>query len=121
MVNISLIKKKENDFTQILILLTELPENNQKTQTTKTNTNETVKVEKLRKRRLIRRQVSPNSIDIENFDNGKSTTPLPRAEESIQILKANVENLIDRNVFDGPLDPQSNYTGFIEVIGKFSI
>lgn len=102
------------------ILFTELPDSNQKTDTAVSNTNETVKFEKkLRKRRLIRRQVSPNSIQVENFENGKSTTPLPRAEESIQILNENVE--IGSNVFDGQLDPQSNYTGFIEVIGKFSI
>lgn len=58
---------------------------------------------------------------MENSENGKSTTIAPRAEESIQIVNENVDNLGDRDgyaVFDGPLDPDSNYSGFVEVIGK---
>lgn len=58
---------------------------------------------------------------MENSENGKSTTNAPRAEESIQIVNENVDNLADRDgyiVFDGPLDPESNYSGFLEVLGK---
>lgn len=75
-----------------------------------------------RRRHRFQRQAAPNSIDVENTDNGKSTTIAPRAEESIQIVNENVDNLSDRNanvVFDGPLDADSNYSGFVEVIGKF--
>lgn len=70
------------------------------------------------RRRRRRRQLSQNSIQVENSENGKSTTIAPKNDENIQIM--NAENLIDRNflVFDGPLDPSSNYTGFVEVIGK---
>lgn len=74
-----------------------------------------------RRRYRIRRQASSNSIEVENSENGKSTTSAPRAEESIQIVNENVDNLSDREgiaVFDGPLDPDSNYSGFVEVIGK---
>lgn len=69
-----------------------------------------------------RRQAAPNSIEVENSENGKSTTTAPRAEESIQIVNENLDNLADRDsfvVFDGPLDPDSNYSGFVEVIGRF--
>lgn len=68
-----------------------------------------------------RRQATPNAIELENSENGKSTTTAPRAEESIQIVNENVDNLADRDsyvVFDGLLDPDSNYSGFVEVIGK---
>lgn len=70
----------------------------------------------------MRRQATANSIEVENSDNGKSTTSAPRAEESVQIVKGDVDSLTDRDnyvVFDGPLDPDSNYSGFIEVIGMF--
>lgn len=75
---------------------------------------------KLKRRR--KRELSPNAIQIENTENGKATTALPTSkdDESIQIINGNI-NGIDSNkylVFDGPLDPQSNYTGFVEVIGK---
>lgn len=77
---------------------------------------------KTRRRRFrISRQASSNSIEVENSENGKATTIAPRAEESIQIVNENVDNLSDRDgyaVFDGPLDPDSNYSGFVEVIGK---
>lgn len=75
---------------------------------------------KLRRRR--RRQFSPNSIQIENSDNGKQTTALPMVKENdtIQILHENIGDVAQNYVvFDGPLDPNSNYTGFVEVIGKF--
>lgn len=61
---------------------------------------------------------------MENSENGKSTTSAPRAEESIQIVNENVDSLGDRDsyaVFDGPLDPDSNYSGFVEVIGKYLV
>lgn len=75
-----------------------------------------------RRRHRLRRQVTANSIEAENSENGKSTTAAPRAEESIQIVKEDLDKLTDREshvVFDGPLDPDSNYSGFIEVIGMF--
>lgn len=94
-----------------------MPESVEKT---KSETPKPTEAPKTRRRRRLRRQASPNSIEVENAENGKSTTIAPRAEESIQIVNENVDNLADRNsyvVFDGPLDPDSNYSGFIEVIG----
>lgn len=76
---------------------------------------------KTRRRRFrISRQATSNSIEVENSENGKATTIAPRAEESIQIVNENPDNMADRDyaVFDGPLDPDSNYSGFVEVIGK---
>lgn len=79
-----------------------------------------------RRRHRVRRNLSPNAITVEE---GKTTTPLPpppspRIEESIQIVNGHIDgHAIDRNnqfaVFDGPLDPLSNYTGFVEVIGNY--
>lgn len=87
------------------------------------DTTEEVKIEKTRKRRQLkrhtRRQIPSNAIQSENPDNGKTTAPpTPRAEESIQIVHDAADNLADgRNtVYDGPLDPESQYTAFIEVI-----
>lgn len=74
-----------------------------------------------RRRHRSRRQATANSIEVENSENGKSTTAAPRAEESVQISKHDEESSIDRDsyvVFDGPLDPDSHYSGFIEVIGE---
>lgn len=71
---------------------------------------------------MVRRQTNSNAIDVENSDTGKTATRSPRAEESIQIVNENFENLTDRNsdiVFDGPLNSESIYSGFIEVIGMF--
>lgn len=72
--------------------------------------------------RRRRRQSQPNSIQIENSENGKSTTMPPKTDDIIEIVNDNIENTtnINHNVFDGPLDPASNYTGYLEVIGKMS-
>lgn len=64
---------------------------------------------------MVRREVSTNAIEVENSETGKATTTAPRAEESIQIVDGNADNI----VFDGPLDSDSIYSGFIEVIGMF--
>lgn len=89
---------------------------------TESESSKATEAPKTRRRRYrLRRQASANSIEVENSENGKSTTTAPRAEESIQIVNGNVDNLSDRDsyvVFDGPLDPDSNYSGFVEVIGK---
>lgn len=88
--------------------------------------NKTIEVGKQRRRRShghrLRRNLSPNAIAV---DEGKTSTalpPSPRSEESIQIVNGHIDgNSLDRNnfaVFDGPLDPSSNYTGFVEVIGE---
>ncbi|XP_055318349.1 tyrosine-protein phosphatase 69D isoform X2 [Sitodiplosis mosellana] len=73
-------------------------------------------IPKTRKRRfdrLVRREVSTNAIEVENPETGKATTTAPRAEESIQIVDGNnAENI----VYDGPLDSESIYSGYIEVI-----
>lgn len=70
------------------------------------------------RRRRRHNQTSPNSIPNDSADSGKSTTapPLGKAEESVQIVNQNIGEF-NAMVFDGPLDPQSNYTGFLEVIG----
>ena len=52
---------------------------------------------------------------MENPETGKATTIAPRAEESIQIVDGNPEDI----VHDGPLDSESIYSGFIEVIGTY--
>lgn len=92
----------------------------EKTDSDDTKTSEAPKTR--RRRYRIRRQATANAIEVENSENGKSTTSAPRAEESIQIVNENVDNLNDRDgysaVFDGPLDPDSNYSGFVEVIGN---
>lgn len=64
--------------------------------------------------RFVRREVSTNAIEKET-ETGKATTIAPRAEESIQIVDGNAENI----VHDGPLDSESIYSGFIEVIGMY--
>lgn len=77
----------------------------------------------MRRRRRRRHNISPNAIQIENTENGKATTSLPQLakdEDGIQIATNNNEEIVNRPVYDGPLDPNSNYTGFIEVIGEFS-
>lgn len=88
--------------------------------------NKTNEIGKQRRRRShlhrVRRNLSPNAISV---DAGKTSTPpppSPRSEESIQIVNGHIDGgSIDRHnfaVFDGPLDPMSNYTGFVEVIGE---
>lgn len=85
----------------------------------KTPTNSSAKPQSRRRRR---RQSQPNSIQIENSENGKSTTVLPpNTDDIIEIVNGNIGNPTNNNhhiVFDGPLDPGSNYTGYLEVIGK---
>lgn len=71
-------------------------------------------------RHIVRREASQNKIERENPENGKATTITPRAEESIQIVNKNIDR-DNYTVFDGPLDPDSSYSGFVEVIGMFSI
>lgn len=78
---------------------------------------------KAQSRRRRRRQSQPNSIQIENSENGKSTTVPPKTDDIIEIVNGDIGNPTDNNhhiVFDGPLDPESNYTGYLEVIGKMS-
>lgn len=82
-----------------------------------TKPTEAPKTRKRRSDRLIRREVSTNAIEVENPDTGKATTTAPRAEESIQIVDGNADNI----VFDGPLDSESIYSGFLEVIGMLRI
>lgn len=69
--------------------------------------------------RRRRRQSQPNSIQLENSENGKSTTVPPKNDDIIEIVNGNPTKNNDI-VFDGPLDPASNYTGYLEVIGKMS-
>lgn len=71
------------------------------------------KTRRRRSDRFVRREVSTNAIEVENPETGKATTIAPRAEESIQIV--DTENI----VHDGPLDSESIYSGFIEVIGMY--
>lgn len=72
--------------------------------------------------RRRRRQSQPNSIQIENSENGKSTTLPPKTDDIIEIVNGNIGIPTKNNhiVFDGPLDPASNYTGYVEVIGKMN-
>lgn len=76
---------------------------------------EAPKTRRRRSGQMVRREVSTNAIEVENSETGKATTTAPRAEESIQIVDGNADNI----VFDGPLDSDSMYSGFIEVIGMF--
>lgn len=108
--------------TSIFSLQTDLPDPVEKTESDDKKTSEAPKTR--RRRFRVSRQATSNSIEVENAENGKATTIAPRAEESIQIVNENPDNMSDRDgyaVFDGPLDPDSNYSGFIEVIGKFLI
>lgn len=63
-----------------------------------------------------------NSIAAETDAAATSTTPAPlsaaktAAPEMISIQGAAPD--LAYEVFDGPLDPNSNYTGFVEVIGE---
>lgn len=95
-------------------MFADIPELNEKSATEIPKTTEAPKNRR-------RRQAASNSINVENSENGKSTTTAPRAEGSIQIVN-HVDNLNGGDhyvVFDGPLDPDSNYSGFIEVIGTY--
>lgn len=70
------------------------------------------------------RQVTANTIEVENSENGKATSA-PRAEESIQIVDEQAAgNIVEQDYYgiqDGPLDPDSRYSAFVEVIGEFRI
>lgn len=61
-----------------------------------------------------KRQHSPNAIQIEELDNGKPITSAPA-----NLISAAVVDERRFRIVDGYLDPNSNYTGFIEVIGEF--
>lgn len=68
-----------------------------------------------------RRQNVNNSItndDEKPTANPELTVDATSELPSITIEGDNVEYLNTFEVVDGPLDPNSNYTGFIEIIGK---
>lgn len=84
--------------------------------------NKTVRLRRSRPKR----QHSTNAIQIEQFENGKTTTT--DGPENLVDPKAdpagNGAPVLDERHFkvsDGILDPLSNYTGFVEVIGKMTI
>lgn len=119
-INYDLILKKSIIFHEIFTDIPDEKEEKSESQTSKPDDATKTRRRRLAHRRFNRRQAPANAIELENSDNGKSTTIAPRAEESIQIVNENVDNLTDRDsyvVFDGPLDSESNYSGFIEVIG----
>lgn len=64
-----------------------------------------------------KRQHTTNSIQIEQYENGKTTTTTGPASV---VEGSDVAPLDERRfkITDGYLDPSSNYTGFVEVIGK---
>lgn len=73
------------------------------------------------RRDRYKRQHSTNSIQIEQFENGKATTT-PGPDNIVDgKLAAEGDKALNEHHFkitDGFLDPSSNYTGFVEVIGK---
>lgn len=66
----------------------------------------------------FRREANSNAIELENIENGKATTTAPKTAESIQY--GTLDERSSDIIFDGPLNSQAIYTGFIEVIGMFS-
>lgn len=88
--------------------------------------NKTNEIGKQRRRRSflhrLRRNLSPNAITADAGKTSTASPPVPRSEESIQIVNGHIDgNSLGRHnfaVFDGPLDLLSNYTGFVEVIGE---
>lgn len=69
-----------------------------------------------------KRQHTTNSIQIEQYENGKTTTTAGPANmvDGRNGAAGEAGPLDERRfkVTDGYLDPNSNYTGFVEVIGK---
>lgn len=64
-----------------------------------------------------KRQHSQNDIQIGELENGKPVTPAPA-----NLISNDKQQVVDERRFkivDGFLDPNSNYTGFIEVIGEW--
>lgn len=57
----------------------------------------------------------PNSIDSGN-ENGKPTTEFLLENSSRDEIMTASDS---KSIYDGPLDPNSNYTGFVEVIGTY--
>lgn len=73
------------------------------------------------RRNRMKRQHSTNSIQIEQFENGKATTtpgPDNLVDGKLTDEDGKIWNDRQFKVTDGFLDPSSNYTGFVEVIGK---
>lgn len=74
------------------------------------------------RRSRLKRQHTTNSIQIEQFENGKTTTTAgPANVVDGRIGAAGESGPLDERRFkvtDGLLDAASNYTGFVEVIGK---
>lgn len=76
-------------------------------------------------RRIRRRRQPPtNAIQIENEENGKATTIPATAAKNAETININ-EGIDgpeavrqDYNIYDGPLDPNSFYSGFVEAIGR---
>lgn len=65
-----------------------------------------------------KRQHLANAIQIEELESGKPTTTAGPAN----LISGDKAQAVDERrfkVIDGFLDPNSNYTGFIEVIGRF--
>lgn len=77
-----------------------------------------VVVRKARRLRRKRRQHPTNAIEIENENNGKATIMPVTAARYAETIKIDENAEQNYNIYDGPLDSSSNYTGFIEVIGE---